>query len=369
MRTSEVKMVDLHRQYLSIKQEIDAAVQSVLEGSDFILGRAVGQFERELAAYLGVSHAIGCASGTDALQIAMMALGIGAGDEVITTPFTFVATTETIVLLAARPVYVDIDPRTYNLDVRQIADRITARTKAIIPVHLYGQPADLVPLLASAKERGLRVIEDAAQAIGARYNGTSVGTFGDIGCLSFFPAKNLGAYGDAGAMVTNDPVLAERCRMITLHGSKKRYQHEMLGVNSRLDTLQAAVLRVKLQHLEKWTEARIRIAHRYNEGLQGLDVVTPYCSPGVRHVYNQYSIRTGKRDKLAEFLNARGIEHAVHYPVPLYRQPAFQHLAGPRVSFPIADATAREILSLPIFPEMTEEEIQKVSGTVRDFFT
>ena len=365
---SQVKMVDLHRQYLSIKQEIDGAIQSVLEGTDFILGGAVRKFELELAEYLGVAHAIGCASGTDALQVAMMALGIGPGDEVITTPFTFVATTETIVLLGARPIYVDIDSRSYNLDVRKIRDRITDRTKAIIPVHLYGQPADMAPLLRLARDKGLKVIEDAAQAIGARYHGASAGTLGDIGCLSFFPSKNLGAYGDAGAMVTNDPVLAERCRMIAVHGSKKRYEHEVLGVNSRLDTLQAAILRVKLQHLEKWTEARIRIANRYNQGLQALDVVTPCCSPGVRHVYNQYSIRTAKRDELAEFLRVRGISHAIHYPVPLHRQPAYQHLAGPESSFPIAEGTAREILSLPIFPEMTKEDVEKVTAAVREFF-
>lgn len=364
----QIKMVDLHRQYLSIKPEIDAAIQSVLNATDFIMGSAVREFEADLAAYLRVKHAVGCASGTDALQVAMMALGIGRGDEVITTPFTFVATAETIVLLGATPVYVDIDPKTYNLDVNQIAALITSKTKAIIPVHLYGQPADLEPPLVLAAERGLRVIEDAAQAIGARCNGQFVGTLGDIGCLSFFPSKNLGACGDAGAIVTNDPALAERCRMITVHGSKKKYQHEVLGVNSRLDTLQAAILKVKLQHIEKWSEARIRIAAQYNEALDGLDVVTPFCTPGVRHVYNQYSIRTPRRDELAEFLKGKSISHAIHYPVPLHLQPAFRHFVPEGVRFSVAEAVAREIISLPIYPEMPHEELLAVISCLQEFF-
>ena len=363
-----LKMVDLHRQYLSIKAEIDEAIQSVLTATDFIMGSAVREFEADLATYLGAKHAVGCASGTDALQVAMMALGIGRGDEVITSPFTFVATAETIALLGATPVYVDVDAKTYNLDVQQIAARITGRTKAIIPVHLYGQPADLAPLLALAGERGLKVIEDAAQAIGARYHGRSVGTFGDIGCFSFFPSKNLGAYGDGGAMVTNDAALAERCRMVTVHGSKKRYQHEILGVNSRLDTLQAAVLRVKLRHLEAWTEARVRIAHRYDDALRGLELVTPYCAPDVRHVYNQYSIRTPRRDALAEFLKSKGVGHAIHYPLPLNLQPAFRHYVPEGTNFPVAEAVSGEIISLPIYPEMPGVEIDLVTAAMREFF-
>jgi len=364
----QIKMVDLHRQYLSIKAEIDEAIQSVLTATDFIMGSAVKEFEADLASYLGAKHAVGCASGTDALQVAMMALGIGRGDEVVTSPFTFVATAETIALLGATPVYVDIDPKTYNLDVRQIAARITSKTKAIIPVHLYGQPADLAPLLALAVERGLKVIEDAAQAIGARYHGSNVGTLGDVGCFSFFPSKNLGAYGDGGAMVTNDAALAERCRMVTVHGSRKRYQHEILGVNSRLDTLQAAILKVKLRRLESWTEARIRIAHRYNDALKGLELATPYCAPAVRHVYNQYSIRTSRRDALAEFLKSKGVGHAIHYPLPLNLQPAFRHYVPEGTSFPVAEAVSREIISLPIFPEMEDTEIDFVIGAIRGFF-
>ena len=363
-----LKMVDLHRQYLSIKAEIDEAIQSVLTATDFIMGSAVKEFEVDLASYLGARHAVGCASGTDALQVAMMALGIGRDDEVITSSFTFVATAETVALLGATPVYVDIDAKTYNLDVGQIAARITSRTKAIIPVHLYGQPADLAPLLTLAGERGLKVIEDAAQAIGARYHGGSVGTFGDIGCFSFFPSKNLGAYGDAGAVVTNDADLAERCRMVTMHGSKRRYHHEILGVNSRLDTLQAAVLKVKLRHLEAWTEARIRIAHRYDDVLRGLELVTPYCAPEVRHVYNQYSIRTPRRDALAEFLKSKGVGHAIHYPLPLNLQPAFRHYVPEGTGFPVAEAVSREIISLPIYPEMEDTEIDAVASAIRRFF-
>jgi dTDP-4-amino-4,6-dideoxygalactose transaminase len=363
----QIKMVDLNRQYQMIKREIDAAIQSVVDSTDFILGAPVREFESELANYLKVQHTIGCASGTDALQIALMALGIGTGDEVITTSFTFVATVETIVLLGARPVYVDIDPRTFNLDVNQVADRITPKTKALLPVHLYGQPADMDPILSIAESHGLSVIEDAAQAIGARYKGKAAGTIGHIGCFSFFPSKNLGAYGDAGALATNDAQLAQRCRMISVHGSKVKYQHEILGINSRLDTLQAAILRTKLRHLESWTDARIRIAKRYNLAWQGLNVITPSCGPDVRHVYNQYSIRTRRRDSLATFLKARGIGHAIHYPTPLHLQPAFRQLADPNVTLPVAEAICKEIISLPIFPEMEEAEIQAVISALHEF--
>jgi dTDP-4-amino-4,6-dideoxygalactose transaminase len=363
----QIKMVDLSRQYQMIKHEMDAAIQSVLDSTDFILGTPVREFESELANYLNVKHTIGCASGTDALQIALMALGIGIGDEVITTSFTFVATVETIVLLGARPVFVDIDPRTFNLDVNQIADRITPKTKALMPVHLYGQPADMDPILSIAESHGLPVIEDAAQAIGARYKGKAAGTIGHIGCFSFFPSKNLGAYGDAGALATNDAQLAQRCRMISVHGSKVKYHHEILGVNSRLDTLQAAILRTKLRYLESWTDARIRIAQRYNLAWQGLDVVIPCCGPDVRHVYNQYSIRTGRRDSLATFLKARGIGHAIHYPTPLHLQQAFRQLVDPNVTLPVAETVCKEIISLPIFPEMEEAEIQVVISTLHEF--
>ena len=364
----QIKMVDLHRQYLSIRDEIDAAIQTVVRSSEFILGPAVHEFEEQLCRYLGAKYAVGCASGTDALQIAMMALDIGPGDEVITSPFAFAATAEAIVLRGARPVFVDIDPETYNIDVSQIADRITRRTRAIIPVHLYGQPVDLNPILSLAWDKGVHIIEDAAQAIGAQYDSRFLGTLGDFACLSFYPSKNLGAYGDAGAILTNDSVLAQKCRMITDHGSSVKYRHEILGLNSRLDSLQAAILSVKLNHLENWTESRIRIAHRYNEGLRGLDLITPHCAPLRRHVYQQYSIRTPKRDDLAAFLKNKDIGYGIHYPLALHQQPAFKEITGQAERFPVAETVAKEILCLPIFPELQDTEVDTVINSIHEFF-
>ena len=363
-----IKVVDLQRQHQNIKEPIEAAIRAVLDDCDFIMGRSVAEFELELCQYLGAKWAIGCASGSDALRIALMALDIGPGDEVITTPFTFAATAEAIVLQGARPVFVDIDPRTYNLDAGKISERITSRTKAILPVHLYGHPADMTPILSLASESGLRVIEDAAQALGAQYRGDFVGTLGDIGCLSFYPTKNLGACGDAGALLTDDPDLAQKCRMICLHGAGKKYQHEIPGINSRLDSLQAAILKVKLPYLEPWTQRRIRIAQQYDRALKPLPVTTPDCFPEVRHVYHQYSIRTSRRDELVRFLKARSIECAIHYPVPLHLQPAYRAWAQTGAPLPHAEAIAREILCLPMFPELTPAEVETVSNSVRDFW-
>jgi len=363
-----IKMVDLQRQHQNIIEPIEEAIQGVLKDADFIMGRVVAEFESDLAKYLGARWAIGCASGTDALHIALMALQIGPGDEVITTPFTFAATAETILLQGANPVFVDICPQTYNIDTNKISEKITSKTKAILPVHLYGQPADMEPILSLARKRGLSVIEDAAQAIGAQYRGDFVGTLGDIGCLSFFPSKNLGACGDAGALLTNDAGLARTCRMISLHGTKKKYRHEILGVNSRLDSLQAAILKVKLPYLEQWIEQRLQIAYEYNQALDSLPLTTPYCSPEVRHAYHQYSIRSPRRDQLAKFLNARGIECAIHYPVPLHLQQAYKDWGQKELQLPNAETITGEILSLPIFPELTKEEVHTVSVAVRDFF-
>ena len=363
-----IKIVDLQRQHQNIRESIEAAIQGVLKHTDFIMGRAVAEFESDLAKYLGARWAIGCASGTDALHIALMALQIGPGDEVITTPFTFAATAETILLQGASPVFVDICPQTYNIDTSKISEKITSKTKAILPVHLYGQPADMEPILSLARKSGLSVIEDAAQAIGAQYRGDFVGTLGDIGCLSFFPSKNLGACGDAGALLTNDAGLAKTCRMISLHGTKKKYRHEILGVNSRLDSLQAAILKVKLPYLEQWIEQRLQIAYEYNQALDPLPLTTPYCSPEVRHAYHQYSIRSPRRDQLAKFLNARGIECAIHYPVPLHLQQAYKDWGQKELQLPNAETITGEILSLPIFPELTKEEVHTVSVAVRDFF-
>lgn len=363
-----IRIVDLQRQHRTLREPIEAAVRQVLEDCDFVMGRAVAEFEADLSRYLGARFAVGCASGTDALRIALMALEIGPEDEVITTPFTFAATVEAIVLQGARPVFVDIDPRTFNLDPGRIGEKITSRTRAILPVHLFGHPADMDPILHLARENNLRVIEDAAQAVGARYGGQCVGALGDIGCLSFYPAKHLGACGDGGALLTSDPDLARRCRMISLHGAERRYRHEISGLNSRLDSLQAAILKVKLPHLESWIERRIRIAEAYDRALQPLPPTPPFCAPRVRHVYNQYSIRSPRRDGLAEALRANGVDCAIHYPLPLHLQPAYRQWADGNGSFPHAESLAGEILSLPMFPELTREETDRVARAVCDFW-
>jgi dTDP-4-amino-4,6-dideoxygalactose transaminase len=366
MNTPKIQMVDLVTQYQKIKPEIDQAIHRVLDSGQFILGKEVGEFEAAAASYLGVKHAVGCASGTDALQVAMMALGVGVGDEVITTPFTFVATTETIVLLGARPVYVDIDPNTFNIDPSKIEAAITKRTKAILPVHLYGQPADMDPIVGVASKHGIPIIEDAAQAMGAEYKGRKVGGIGTLGCISFFPSKNLGAFGDAGMVVTNDAALAERVRMIIVHGSKKRYYHEIIGVNSRLDTLQAAILSVKLKHLEEWHEARRRAAQVYNTLFAEADLATPYEAPYVRHVFHQYTVRLKKRDAVIQRLAEKKIPHAIYYPIPLHLQEAYRHVGPPRGSFPVTDRAADEVLSLPMHTELTRDQQEYVAAAVRE---
>ncbi|MER3524980.1 MAG: transcriptional regulator [Ignavibacteria bacterium] len=361
-------MVDVVGQYKKIKSEIDAAVHAVLDSGQFILGKQVGEFECQIAGYLGLRYAVGCASGTDALQVAMMALGIGPGDEVITTPFTFVATTETIVLLGAKPVYVDIDPQTFNIDPSLIERAITPRTKAIIPVHLYGQPADIDPIMALARKYKLHVIEDAAQALGASYKGKKVCTFGDVGCISFFPSKNLGAFGDAGMVVTNDADLGERMRMIIVHGSKVRYYHDILGVNSRLDTLQAAILLVKLKYLDEWNATRRRAAARYNELLRGTPVTVPFVSPDAEHIFHQYTLRVHRRNELAEHLKKKGIPHAIYYPVPLHLQKAFAVAGGKKGDFPVTEQAAEEVLSLPMHTELAEEQMVYITDAIREFY-
>ncbi|HXF99769.1 MAG TPA: DegT/DnrJ/EryC1/StrS family aminotransferase [Bacteroidota bacterium] len=361
-------MVDVVGQYKKIKTEIDAAVHRVLDSGQFILGKEVGEFECQIAGYLGVKYAVGCASGTDALQVALMALGIGPGDEVISTPFTFVATTETIVLLGAKPVYVDIDPKTFNINPSLIERAITPRTKAIIPVHLYGQAAEMDPIMQIARRYNLRVIEDAAQALGAAYKGKKVCTFGDIGCISYFPSKNLGAFGDAGMVVTNDPELAERMRMITVHGSKTRYYHDILGLNSRLDTLQAVVLSVKLKYLDEWNQTRRRAAARYNELLRDTPVTTPYVAPHCTHIFHQYTLRAPRRNELSEHLKAKGIPHAIYYPVPLHLQKAFAVAGKGKGDFPVAEQAAEEVISLPMHTELTEEQLVYITDAIREFY-
>jgi UDP-2-acetamido-2-deoxy-ribo-hexuluronate aminotransferase len=364
----KLQMVDVVGQYQKIKSEIDAAVHRVLDSGQFINGKDVGELECAVAGYLGVQYAVACASGTDALQIAMMALGIGPGDEVISTPFTFIATAETIALLRAKPVYVDIDPKTFNIDPARIEAAITPRTRAIIPVHLYGQAADMDPIMAVARKHSLKVIEDSAQALGASYRGKKVCTVGDMGCISFFPSKNLGCFGDGGMMVTGDATLAETMRVLAAHGSRVRYYHDLIGVNSRLDTIQAAILRVKLQYLDQYNAARRAAAERYSRLLQGTPVTVPYVAPYGEHIFHQYTLRAPRRDGLADHLKSKGIPHAIYYPVPLHLQKAFVMSGGEVGDFPVTEQTAREVISLPMHTELTEEQQTVITDAIKEFY-
>jgi dTDP-4-amino-4,6-dideoxygalactose transaminase len=372
-----IPILDLKAQYESIKDEIDAAIAEVLESTQFILGPAVRELEQRVATYCGCEYGVGVASGTDALRLTLMALGTGPGpfgtaqdkDEVITTPFTFIATANTISHCGARPVFVDIDPRTYNIDPPAIKVAITERTKAIVPVHLYGQPADMNPIMELAGAHGLYVIEDTAQAIGARYKGQRVGSIGHVGCLSFYPTKNLGAYGDGGMVVTNDAALAEKVDILRRQGGKKKYHAEVLGFNSRLDTVQAAILGVKFKYLDEWNEARRQVAQRYNELLTGLPVTTPYESPDVYHVYHQYTIQAEQRDDLAAYLKERGIGTMIYYPVPLHIQRLYASLGYGEGSLPESEAASREVLSLPMYPELTEAQQVAVARAMREFYS
>jgi dTDP-4-amino-4,6-dideoxygalactose transaminase len=363
-----IPILDLKAQYESIKGEINAAMAGVLLSTQFILGPAVRDLEQQVATYCGCKYGVGVASGTDALRLTLTALGIGPGDEVITTPFTFIATANTISHCGARPVFVDIDPRTYNIDPTAIETAITERTKAIVPVHLYGQPADMDPIVELAEAHGLYVIEDAAQAVGAHYQGRRVGSIGHAGCFSFYPTKNLGAYGDGGMVVTNDVALAEKIDVLRRQGGKKKYHAEVLGFNSRLDSLQAAILGVKLKYLDEWNEGRRRVAQRYNELLPGLPVTTPYESPDVYHVYHQYTIQAEQRDALAAYLKERGIGTMIYYPVPLHLQKLYASLGYKEGSLPASEAASREVLSLPMYPELTEAQHQEVARAIWEFY-
>ncbi|MGH9358430.1 MAG: DegT/DnrJ/EryC1/StrS family aminotransferase [Terriglobia bacterium] len=351
--------VDLKAQFAALREDLMAAVSRVFESQQFIMGREVEALEQELADFLGVKEAVACASGTAALELSLQALQIGPGDEVITTPFTFVATAGAVAQVGAKPVFVDIEPRTFNLDPSLIGPAITARTRAIIPVHLFGLPAELDPILEIASRHGLAVIEDAAQAIGSRYHGRSVGGFGTAGCFSFFPSKNLGAAGDGGLITTQDSRLAERLRLVRVHGSHARYHYETLGTNSRLDALQAAVLRVKLPHLPEWTRRRQEAARRYSslfaESKLESQIILPSTPDGRTHVYNQYVIRSPQRDSLREFLRREGIPAEIYYPVPLHLQPAFAYLSYNPGQFPEAEAACKEVLALPIYPELDSQ--------------
>lgn len=362
-----IPLVDLTAQYHSIKEEIDEAVHATLESGHFILGPAVSKFEESVASYLGVEHAIGLASGTDALVLALRALDIGAGDEVIIPAYTFFATAGTVMSVAAIPVFVDIDPVTYEIDVTQIRDRITSRTKAIIPVHLYGHPADMDPILELARSHSLKVIEDNAQAFGSTYRGRKTGSLGDIGCLSFFPTKNLGAYGDGGMVVTNDSALAERMRMLRTHGWKKKYYSEEVGYNSRLDALQAAILQAKFSHVDSWNEKRREIARRYSENLAPLGVAVPVECDWGRHVYHLYIIRSEQRPALQAFLKEKGIASEVYYPLPPHLSMPCRKFGYQEGDFPHAERASRETLALPLYPELTNEQQEQVIMAVHEF--
>lgn len=367
---SKIPLVDLHAQYETIKPEIDAAIQRTIEKTAFILGPEAKNFEQHFAEFCKVKHAIGLDSGTAALHLAMLALDIGAGDEVITTAHTFIATAEPISLLGARPVFVDIDPRTYNLDPDKLQAAITPRTKAIIPVHLYGQPAEMDAILDIARVRNIPVIEDAAQAHGATYRERVVGTMGLMTGFSFYPGKNLGAYGDAGALVTNDDALAKKIRMLRDHGRTSKYEHEITGYGFRLDGMQGAILDAKLKHLPQWNAARRAHADYYTELLSNVDdsIVTPYEPPHVQAVYHLYVIRTRKRDELLQYLKEREIEAGIHYPVPLHLQPVYKNLGYARGAFPETEQAARDILSLPMYPELTHAQMERVVDTMREFY-
>jgi UDP-2-acetamido-2-deoxy-ribo-hexuluronate aminotransferase len=365
----KIQMVDVKRQYLKYKDEINTAVLQVIESGQFINGPDVQKLAEDMQNYLGVKHAIPCASGTDALQLALMALDIGPGDEVITTPFTFVATAETIAILGAKPVYVDIDEKTFNIDPAKIEGAITKKTKAIIPVHLYGQSADMDPIVDISCKHQIAVIEDAAQAVGERYKGKMVCSLGLMGCISFFPSKNLGAYGDAGMVVCQDDAIADKLRMIANHGSKTRYYHDLLGVNSRLDTIQAAILRVKLNYLDEWNRQRREHAQYYSKGLAGTGVTTPVIADYADHIFHQYTIVVNQgRDKLQKFLNEKEIPNAIYYPIPLHLQVAYRDKYGYRKGdFPVSEKLAEKVISLPMHPDLTREEQDYIINTIREF--
>ena len=362
-----IPYVDLKAQYASIRPEIEEAVLGVLESSAYVLGPEVAAFETEFAAFCGTAHGVACNSGTSALHLALLAAGVGPGDEVVTVPFTFVATVAAVLYTGARPVLVDIEPATYTMDPAQLDAAITDKTKAILPVHLYGQCADMDPIREIADRRGIPVIEDAAQAHGATYGGAPAGSLGAIACFSFYPGKNLGAYGEGGMVVCADDARADTMRTLRSWGERRRYYHDMQGFNYRMDGIQGAILRVKLRHLAGWTAARQRNADLYRERLNGAGVQTPTVAEGRTHVYHVFAIRTDRRDELHQFLLDREIQNGIHYPVPVHMQPAYQDLGYGPGDFPVSEAVASEILSLPMFPELTESQIDEVTGVIRTF--
>ena len=365
---SFVPLVDLKTQYATIEAEVRAAMDEVLDSAQFINGPAVADFERRFAASCGAGFAVGVGNGTDALTLALKALGVGPGDEVITTANTFIATAEAVVAVGAAPVFVDVDPAHFNMTPEGLSAAITPRTKAAIPVHLYGQPAPMAEIMSVARQRSIKVIEDAAQAHGAEYHGKRVGSWGDAATFSFYPAKNLGACGDGGAVVTNDEQLAVSARMLRNHGRTDKYLHEYVGVNSRLDTLQAAILGVKLTRLEEWNRMRRTVAAKYDAALGEFAGLTlPAEMPGGKHVYHLYVVRTGRRDELRQYLSENGIGVGIHYPIPLHLQPALQSLGYGPGDFPVAEQLADSILSIPMYPEMQDAQLIRVVQTLAAF--
>lgn len=368
-----VPLLDLKAQYRAIKTEVLSAIEAVCDEQGFVLGPRVSAFEEATAQYIGSRYAIGCASGSDALLLSLMAMGVKAGDEVITVPFTFFATAGAISRLGAKPVFVDIQPDTFNIDPRHIEKAITSRTKAIMPVHLFGQCADMAAINEIAKRKNIYVIEDACQAIGAAQQGTRAGVLGDTGCFSFFPTKNLGGFGDGGLITTNDKALADSMAMLRVHGSQVRYLHEAVGINSRLDALQAAVLNIKLKYLDQWTEGRRRNAERYQQlfaRTKHADRVTlPPTVPGNFHVYNQFTVRAPKRDELRTFLKEKGVGTEVYYPLPMHLQNCYRDLGHEKGAFPLSERAAEEVMSIPIYAELTEAQQAYVVETIAAFYS
>lgn len=361
-----IPFVDLKAQYTAIRDEVNSAIQGVLDTCQFTLGSEVAAFEEEFADYCGAQFGVGVNSGTSALHLALLVADIGPGDEVITTPFTFVATVAAIHYTGAKTVFVDIDPRTLNIDPEKIEAAITPKTKVILPVHLHGLPAEMQPIMDIARKHGLLVIEDAAQAHGAEYSGQRVGGIGDMGCFSFYPGKNLGAYGEGGMVVTNNPDNLRKLRMLRDWGAEEKYQHVLKGYNYRMEGIQGAILRVKMRHIEKWTEARRAAAANYNQLLAGNDVITPYTAAELRHVYHIYAIRTGDRKRWQEFLQAQKIQTGIHYPIPVHLLPAYSDLNYKAGNFPHAELAANEVLSLPMFAELSKEQCEGVAQAINE---
>jgi dTDP-4-amino-4,6-dideoxygalactose transaminase len=367
-KTESVPYLDLAAQMRPLRKEIDAAIARTLDQCSFCLGPDVAQFEKDFARFCGAAHCVGFNSGTSALHVAMLLLNVGRDDEVITTPMTFVATSWAISYVGAKPVYVDIEDATFNLNPKLVERAITPRTKAVVPVHLYGHPVDLDPLLKVCRQHNLPLVEDACQAHGAKYRGKPVGTFGAISCYSFYPGKNLGAYGEGGALVTNDAAFAARARSLREHGSTQRYYHDEVGFNYRMEGIQGAVLGVKLKHLETWTQERQRVAHRYHELLASTPLQLPIQAEYAQSAYHLYVVRHPRRDALKKHLEASHVGCALHYPLPLHLQKCYACLGHQEGDFPVTEKAARECLSLPIYPEMTDAQIQRVASVIQDFF-